>query len=141
MAYYKRVEDVFNDLYQNPDDVVISAMEAAEVWQVFELEPIDSGKLECLAYRAFLQAAMICAIDGSSGMRVVKVLFLAAYKPNATVKKVVQALLKEALKHYFEKKDPGEQLFEAPIRAIAYHNDFYFDAIRQEQGLFAAEAA
>ena len=124
-------EMTFNQLMKNPSDIVITSGEAAEIWKVFRKHPIRQSTLEKLDYRAFLQAAMIAALDGSAAMGFIKALFTSAYKPNATVKKIIKKLLKEALKQYFKRKNGNEDLYMNVISAIAYHDKFYFDSINQ----------
>lgn len=125
------VGQTFSKLRKKPDDVVINAMQAAEIWKVFRGYPIDPARLERLEYKAFLQAAMMGAIDGSAAVGFMEALFKSAYKPNSSVKKIIKALLKEALKQYYRKRNDTGKLYTMVIRAIAYGNKFYFDCIGQ----------
>src|SRR5262245_36077931 len=102
MAGLKNVEGVFNELVKHPDDVIITPLEAAEIWKLFQRFPINSGRLDRLEYRAFLQAAMISAIDASSLIGFLESLWKASIKPNATVKSIAKKLVKDALKHYYK---------------------------------------
>jgi hypothetical protein len=133
MAGLKNVEEVFNNLVKHPDDVVTTPLEAAEIWTLFKGYPIDSGRLDRLDYRAFLQAALIAAIDASGPIGFVESLWKAAVKPNATVKSIIKKLLKDSLKRYYRNHIKGEAppIYQMAISAIIYECSFYFDAINQ----------
>jgi hypothetical protein len=127
----KNTEEVFNELLKHPDDVVISPLEAAAIWKLFKGFPIDSGTLDRLEYRAFLQAALMAAIDGSSALAWVQSLWESAIKPDATAASVIKAVLKGALQRYYRHSIKGEAppIYNMTLGAIAYQCDFYFKAI------------
>lgn len=133
MAGVKNVEQVFNELVKHPDDVVTTPLEAAEIWKLFKGFPINSGTLDRLEYRAFLQAALIAAIDGSGPIGFIESLWKASIKPNATVKSIVRKLVKDTLKKYYRNHIKGEDppIYQMEINAITYQCSFYFDAINQ----------
>lgn len=133
MAGLKNVEMVFNDLVKHPDDVVTTPLEAAEIWKLFKGFPINSGRLDRLEYRAFLQAALMAAIDGSGAIGFVQSLWQAAIKPSATVKSIVRKLLKDSLKRYYRHHIKGDapSIYEMEVKAIIFQCSFYFDAINQ----------
>jgi len=129
----KNAEEVYKELIKNKEDVVVSALEAGEIWMLFRKYPINSANLERLEYRAFLQAALMAAIDGSSAMAWVQSLFEAACKPNASAKSIIQKVLKDALKRYYKTTIKGEQppIYQATLNAIAFGCRPYFDSISQ----------
>ncbi len=128
----RSAEAIYQELLQNPADVVITPEEAGEIWQIFRGYPIDPGRLGSLKFRAFLQAALMSAQDGSEAMSWIEALFRSAYKPNASVKSIIKKMATHALKQYYRKATGGEQkLYKSVINAIAYGHKFYFDAINQ----------
>jgi len=133
MAGLKNVEEVYNELVQHPDDVVTTQLEGAEIWKLFKGFPIDPGRLDPLQYRAFLQAALMCAIDASDTIGFVESLWRASIKPTATVKSIVKKVLKDTLKRYYKHNIKGETppIYQMEIAAIIYQCSFYFDGINQ----------
>jgi hypothetical protein len=127
----KNTEELYNDLLKNKDDVVINALEAAEIWQMFRKYPANSGRLGRFEYLAFLQAALMAAIDGSSALSWIESVFKGAYVPSATAKSIVKKVLKDALKRYYKTKIKGEEppIYEASLSVIAMQCKFYFDSM------------
>jgi hypothetical protein len=137
MAGLKNVEDLYNELLQHPDDVVTTPLEAAEIWKLFKGFPIDPAKLDPFKYRAFLQAALIAAIDSSDSIGFIQSVWEASVKPNATVKSVLKKVLKDTLKRYYRHNIKGETppIYQMAINAIVFECGFYFDAISQGMDL------
>jgi hypothetical protein len=129
----RNVEETFNSLQSHPADVVISSSQAASIWELFRgsqramPEATFDRRFE---YKAFLQAAFIGLMDGSAAMSYVEALWKASIKPTASVTSIVKAMLKEALKQYFQNKigsDP--KLYDSVRVAILMANRPYFDMI------------
>jgi hypothetical protein len=129
----KNTEQVYEHLIKNKEDVVVSAQEAGEIWMLFRKYPANSANLERIEYRAFLQAALMAAIDGSGAMAWVQSIFEAAYKPNASAKSIIRKLLKDALRRYYKTTIKGDQppIYQATLSAIAFGCRPYFDSISQ----------
>jgi hypothetical protein len=129
----KNAEQVFNELVKNPDDVTVTGLEAAEIWRLFRKYPINPASLERLEYRAFLQAALIAAIDGSAAKAWIQSIFMSAMKPNASVKSIIKKIVKDALKRYYRTQIKGENppIYESVVVDIAWQCKFYFDSINQ----------
>ena len=131
-AALRNTEALYNQLLQNPSDVVTDAVEAAEIWKLFRKYPIDHGRLEPLSYRAFLQAALMAAIDGSEAMGWVETIWRASVKPGVTARKVLKKVAQHALKRYYRHlKGEPEQLYATVLSGIHYQCAHYFRSIEQ----------
>jgi hypothetical protein len=102
MANYN-VDEIYEDLKKNPDDVVVDAAEAVEIWKMFRGYPVTQDQVASFNNRAFLQACLMVAQDASAAMGWIEALFRSAYKPNASVKGIMKKLVKEAFRQYFRK--------------------------------------
>jgi hypothetical protein len=133
----RTAEDIYQELLQpqNQKDITLTPQQALDVWNIFRKSFIDIGLVSGLKQRAFLQAALMSAIDGSFAMSFVESLFKSAYKPNASVKGIITGLVKTALKNYYRswKKEPPE-LYKTVISTIAWSHRPYFDMIESGMG-------
>jgi len=104
----RSVEDLYEELLKNPKDVKINAEQAVAVFKLFTGESISTNLVRELKPRAFLQAALMSAIDGSFAMSFIQSIFMTAMKPGATVTAVMRGLVVTGLKHYYRylKNDP-----------------------------------
>jgi hypothetical protein len=128
----RTAESIYYELLKHPSDVVISAHQAAQIWKLFRHTPISEGEVASLQNRAFLQAALMSAIDGSYAMSWIETIFRSAYKPNATIKGLLGSLLWTGLKHYYwHLKNSPPELYQIVVDDIAWSHKFYFDAISQ----------
>lgn len=130
----RKAEDIYHELLQSPGDVTLSANQAREVWNVFRSSFIDVSQVSSLDHRAFLQAALMSAIDGSFAMGFVESLFRSAYRPNATISGILKGLVKSGLKRYYRhlKQEPPE-LYKNVIQTIVWSHRPYFDEIEHIQ--------
>jgi len=128
-------EEKYNQLLKQPDDVIIDASRAAVIWKLFNFKGklMDSASLQRFEYRAFLQAAMMAAIDGSNIMGWVQTLFESSYKPDAAAKDIIKDLVKDRLKKYYKTRIKGEEppIYNMVLGAITYQCSTYFDSISQ----------
>ena len=133
-AAVDNTEALYLKLMAHPQDVVTDAVEAAEIWKLFRKYPIDHGKLQPLSYRAFLQAALMAAVDGSEAMGWVEQIWRASAKPGASATKVIKKLTQHALKKYYKHlKGDAPELYASVLAMIHYQCGHYFRSI--EQGL------
>jgi hypothetical protein len=116
----RTVDDIYEELLKNPKDVKITAEQAVAVFKLFTGEPISTNLVQGLKPRAFLQAALMSAIDGSFAMSFIQSIFMTAMKPGATVTGVMRGLVVTGLKHYYRhlKKEPPV-LYKALVTNIA----------------------
>lgn len=130
----RTAEDIYNELLrpENQKDIILTAQQAIGVWQVFRQSPIDINLVSGLKQRAFLQAALMSAIDASYAMSFIESIFRSAYKPTASVKDILKDLVKTALKHYYRnlKGEPSE-LYKTVVETIAWSHRTYFEMILQ----------
>lgn len=130
----RTAEDIYNELLrpENQKDIILTAQQAIGVWQVFRQSPIDINLVSGLKQRAFLQAALMSAIDASYAMSFIESIFRSAYKPTASVKDILKDLVKTALKHYYRnlKGEPPE-LYKTVVETIAWSHRTYFEMILQ----------
>jgi anti-sigma factor RsiW len=71
----RTAEDIYEELLKNPKDVTLNAEQAAAVYKLFTREPIRSDVVRGFKSRAFLQAALMSAIDGSFAMSWIRSIF------------------------------------------------------------------
>jgi hypothetical protein len=116
----RTAEDIYKELLNNPQDVKITAEQAVAIFKLFTGEPISTDLVKELRPRAFLQAALMSAIDGSFAMSFIQSIFMTAMKPGATVTAVMRNLVVTGLKHYYRnlKKEPPI-LYKAVVTTIA----------------------
>lgn len=127
------VEQLFNELCSKPSDVITSQSEAASIWILFRPDDkIGDDLFQSMEARAFMQAALICAIQGSNLISFVEVMWKASVKPNATAATIIKKLLSHAKDKWFE-KIKGEQppLYGMVLSMINYQNSTYFDALKR----------
>ena len=130
-------EDLFHSLTRNPSLVVIDAEEAASIYKLFCRETIDPTSLKP-SHIAFLQAAIMAAIDGSFAIGFVNVIFDAAFmKPVFDARsflRVLRKLAKDTLKHLFknakDKPITDVKVYAITISAIKYSCNPYFTSIK-----------
>lgn len=126
----RNVEQTYNALMKNPGDIVVSANEAATIWKLFRKYPINPAQLEPAAYRAFLQAAIMGAIDGSAAMSWIRAIFDSAYAPDASVADLMKKLAMAALrKYYHHLRGDKPVIYSSMTTAISWGCSFYFDSI------------
>ena len=130
----RSAEAIYQDLLKNRSDVSVDARKATEIWLIFRRTRIAVGQVESFENRAFLQAALMSAIEGSFAMGWVETIFRSAYKPTASVQGIIKSLAKKALKIYYRNwKNESPELYQSVIDTIAYSHKPYFDMI--ESGL------
>jgi hypothetical protein len=135
-APLQSAEEIYLGLMRNPSDVKTDPQQAAKIWMIFRRNPIDPAQLQKLQYRAFLQAALMSAIEGSNAMGWIETIFRSSYKPDASIKGLMKALVSHAFKMYYKhwKAEPPE-LYQTVIDTIAYSHKPYFDMIEQGMDL------
>jgi hypothetical protein len=131
----RTVEDIYEELLKNPKDVMITGEQAVAVFKLFTGKPISTNLVEGLRPRAFLQAALMSAIDGSFAMSFIESIFKTAMKPGATVTAVMRGLVVTGLKHYYRSvgKEPPV-LYKAIVTNIALRYELEFGLI--SDGMF-----
>ena len=130
----RSAEAIYQDLLKNRSDVSVDARKATEIWLIFRRTRIAVGQVESFENRAFLQAALMSAIEGSFAMGWVETIFRSAYKPTASVQGIIKSLAKKALKIYYRNwKNESPELYQSVIDTISYSHKPYFDMI--ESGL------
>lgn len=137
----RNVEQTFYRLLSNPDDVIISSVQAASIWQLYRSSDMPAADFDRrFEYKAFLQAAFIGLMDGSTAMSFVEALWKASIKPSATVTSIIKAMLKEALMQYFANKIGKEpKIYESVRATILMSNRPYFDLISNGLQLTGAD--
>lgn len=116
----RTADDIYEELLKNPNDVKITAEQAVAVFKLFTGEPSSINLVHGLNPRAFLQAALMSAIDGSFAMSFIQSIFTTAMKPGATVTAIMRGLVVTGLKHNYRnlKKEPPI-LYKAVVTTIA----------------------
>lgn len=129
----------YNALRRAPQLVVLTPEEAAAVYFLFTGERLATDYMTRDA-RAFLQGALMAAIDGSYGLGFVKIVFDSAYLklPPADLaglvalgRKLTGKMLKHMYKHMNETDPLQAPLYKIVVGAIAYECAAYFRSIRQ----------
>ena len=127
----RTAEDIYHELLADQKDITLTPQHAKEVWHIFRASFIDVGLVSGLKQRAFLQAALMSAIDGSNAMSLIESVFRSAYKPNASVTGIIAGLVKTAFKHYYRSwKNEMPVLYQNVVSAIAWSHRPYFDMIQ-----------
>jgi hypothetical protein len=128
------VEQTYNQLLKNPGEVLISQTEAYHVWQMFQPDDnsVGIGAFGNFKYKAFMQAALASAVEGSVAMGWVETIWRGSVKPNATVKGLLKKLAKHATKEFWRKASGGEvDLYNNVLSMIRYQCAHYFRSIKQ----------
>lgn len=129
----RTAEAIYHDLLQSPGDVVLSPNEAPQVWRLFRNSELPSGQFQSLKNRAFLQAALMSAIEGSAAMGLIESLFRATITPGTNVTGVIRKLVGDRLRRYYRHKVTGEEpLYRTVVTTIAWSHRPYFDAIAND---------
>lgn len=98
----------------SPSELVLDHKEAWEILVFFfgGNAGIEPGQLTD-EDRSFAQALLVEAIDKSSAMSWIEVIFRSSVKPNASVKGIIKALIKKAAKDWWKKATKGD--LEDPV--------------------------
>jgi hypothetical protein len=131
----RTVDEIYGELMADPGRrVVIDAEEAAAIWMLFRRYPKPPNELERLDYRAFLQAALMAAIDASAAMGYIEVIFRSTLgKPAFDAKsfrKLLEKLGKGLLKQYFKNLNQkgkdlmSVQVYQATVNAAGTNPGF-----------------
>ena len=138
MSALKNAEQVFNKLMKNPGDIVITDDEAKQIFKKFRGSKPRVSQLKT-SHKAFLQAALIAAVDGSATMGYVEGIFKSAFmKPvfdAKSFKKVLKKLAKATIRQYFKNAKRSDILdaavYSTTVKAISYQCAHYFRSINQ----------
>lgn len=130
----------YNYLLANPQFITIDKRKAREIFFLFRGERPDLNLMTDGA-KAFLQGALMAAVDGSFAMSFVKILFDNAYMmlPSKDIEyfiSIVRSICKDAFKHLFRHWraiEAGETppLYKIVVGAISYDCSAYFVSIAQ----------
>lgn len=127
-------EELYHMLLKKPGDVFINAKQAVAIFRLFREQTLLESVVDTPDHRAFLQAALMSAIEGSAAMGFIEGLFRSAYKPNATIKGIILALGKAAYRHYYQ-RPPTDlkdlKLYARVLEDISNSHRPYFDMISQ----------
>lgn len=127
----RTAEAIYLDLMGNQQLITVSAAKSIEIWKLFrgKGEKLTPDMIT-LSYRAFLQAALISAIDASFAMGWVETVFRSTANPSTTVKDLLKDLTKHAFKILYRSwKNEPPVLYKVVISDIAWSHRTYFDMI------------
>ena len=127
-------EVIYRALMNSKTEIVVTREQASEIWQIFRRKKLAPQRFSTLNNRAFMQACLMSAIEGSDAMSWMETLFRSAMKPNATVKGIITALVKNGMQKFYKNKTGApEELYQNVITTIAWSHKPFFDMI--DQGL------
>jgi hypothetical protein len=128
------VEKEYLGLLRNPDEVLISQEEAYQVWVFFQPKDtsLDIGAFADFSYKAFMQAALASAVEGSEAMSWIETLWKGSVRPNSTVRSLLKKLAKHAVKKFWRDVNGGSvDIYGSVMSSIRYQCAHYFRSMKQ----------
>lgn len=131
----QKAEDIYHGLLRARRDIVVTAKQAVVIFKMFRDIDIGVASVEKLEHRAFLQAALMSAIEASAAIGWVVALFKSALKPNPSLAMIIGKLAAEGLRQYYNSVDISKvkldelKLYSAVINEIVRTHHPYFDVI------------
>lgn len=132
----RSASEIYEELIKSPQDILVTPEQASQIWSLFRRQALHPTRFSDIKHRAFLQACLMSAIEGSDAMGWIETLFRSSMKPNATVKGIISALVKKGMQKYYKKVTGApEELYVAVIDTIAWSHRSWFEDIEQGLGV------